>query len=246
MPASEAVNGGRLRPSLVPARSTEVEWLERGHGSADDVAANLAEMWRINRSLGGLRALTRHLYPRLLARRGLVTVVDLGTGGADVPAAIGRWARSRALNVNVVAVDQAARVLDVARTRLAGAPRVELLRADAGCLPLHAGSVDLIISTLFLHHFAPEALVALLRSAMEHVRQGIVMNDLVRGWLPYFAFKLVQPALARNALTRHDGALSVRRAYTPAELRGLAAAAGLPKARVYVHWPWRMTLVADR
>ncbi len=26
----------------------------------------------------------------------------------------------------------------------------------------------------------------------------------------------------------------------------LAAAAGLPKARVYVHWPWRMTLVADR
>jgi len=52
--------------------------------------------------------------------------------------------------------------------------------------------------------------------------------------------------LARHPLTRHDGALSIRRAYTPGELHALALAAGLPQPRVYSHWPWRMTLVVER
>ena len=63
--------------------------------------------------------------------------------------------------------------------------------------------------------------------------------------LPGLAFRLVQPVLARHPFTRHDGQLSIRRAYTPPELRALAAAAGLEGARVYTHWPWRMTLVVD-
>ncbi|MGH2522842.1 MAG: hypothetical protein ACRDH2_10105, partial [Anaerolineales bacterium] len=87
---------------------------------------------------------------------------------------------------------------------------------------------------------------ALLHSAFVIARRGVVMSDLIRGWLPYLSFKLIRPIFARNALTRHDGALSIRRAYTPAELRRLAGAAGMPGARVYAHWPWRMTLVVDK
>lgn len=74
----------------------------------------------------------------------------------------------------------------------------------------------------------------------------MIMCDLVRGWLPLLAFRLVQPVFARHFLTRHDGALSIRRAYTPRELLDLAHAAGLPHARVHTHWPWRMTLVVER
>jgi len=68
----------------------------------------------------------------------------------------------------------------------------------------------------------------------------------VRGWLPYFAFKLASPIFARHPMTRIDGALSVRRAYTPGELLRLARAAGLSQARVVEHFPWRMTLIVDR
>jgi 2-polyprenyl-3-methyl-5-hydroxy-6-metoxy-1,4-benzoquinol methylase len=227
-------------------RSDEVEWLEAGRGSPADVAANLAEMWRINARFGGLRALTLHLYPRLARSAGPLTVLDLGAGGADIPAAIGRWARRRALPLRVVALDRAARVLRVARSRLAGAPDVALLQADAVCLPLPAESVDWIISTLMLHHFPPAALTEMLRSAMRRARRGLVMSDLVRGRLPSLAFACLQPLLARNALTRHDGALSIRRAYTPAELHAIAMRAGLPRAAIHVHFPWRMTLVAER
>ena len=86
----------------------------------------------------------------------------------------------------------------------------------------------------------------LLQASYETARRGLIMTDLVRGWLPYYAFKLVQPVFARNFLTRQDGATSIRRAYKPRELLALAEAAGLQGARVYPHGPWRMTLVVDR
>ena len=230
------------------SRVDETEWLDRGQGSAADVAANLDEMWRLNRWLGGLSALTRHLYPRLRAASasGPSSVLDLGTGSAQVPLAIARWARDHHRAVNVYGVDWAARNLDAARRRTRGDPQVGLLLADTQRLPLAEHSVDYVISSLFLHHFQPEPAVELLHAAFRVARRALIMTDLVRGRLPWLAFTLVQPVLARHPFTRHDGRLSIRRAYTPAELRGLAASAGLPAARVYTHWPWRMTLVVER
>jgi SAM-dependent methyltransferase len=226
-------------------RVDESEWLDQGRGSAADVAANLDEMWRVNRWLGGFSALTRHLYPRLRASTEPCTVLDLGTGSAQVPLAIARWARDHHAAVNVYGLDWAVRNLSVARHRTCGCEQISLMQADAQRLPLAEHSADFVISSLFLHHFAPGQAAELLRTAYATARRALIMTDLVRGVLPRLAFNLVQPALARHPLTRHDGSLSIRRAYTPAELLGLAATAGLPGARVYAHWPWRMTLVAD-
>ena len=232
--------------SLVQPRVEQPEKLDQGEGSADDVAENLAEMWRTNRYLGGLLALTRHLYPRLAAHRGSATVLDLGTGGADIPAAIVRWAQSRGFDVTVVGIDWAARNLAVARKRLGASSAVKLIRADALRLPLARSGVDYVISSLFLHHFRPSELVEVLRSAFECARRGVVMTDLRRGRLPLAGFHLIRPIFARNVLTRYDGAVSIRRAYTPSEIMALASEAGLPQAHIACHWPWRMTLVVDR
>ena len=243
--AYKILYGSKTSPVTVQ-RLDQPEWLDEGRGSDADVAANLEEMWRINLRLGGLRALTRHLYPRLMAAAGPLTLLDLGTGSAHLPLALASWARAKDRTLHVCGIDWAPRNLAVARHKVIEQPNVSLLQADASRLPLRTGGVDFVVSSLFLHHFAPGAAVELLRSAAAVARRSVIMSDLVRGRLPWLAFKLVQPAFARQALTRHDGALSIRRAYTPAELRELAAAAGLRGARVYEHWPWRMTLVADR
>ncbi|MEP7358196.1 MAG: methyltransferase domain-containing protein, partial [Anaerolineales bacterium] len=211
-------------------RDDQPEWLDQGRGSPRDVAINLAEMARINRWLGGLPALTRHLYPRILAAASPVTVLDLGTGSAEFPARLAAWARARGRDVRVIAVDWAARNLAVARRHARAG--VSLLQADALQPPLPAGGVDFVISSLFLHHFAPAAAADLLRGAARLARRAVIMTDLVRGRLPMLAFRLVRPIFARHPLTSHDGLLSIRRAYVPRELRALAAAAGLAGARV--------------
>jgi SAM-dependent methyltransferase len=220
--------------------------LDLGCGNASDVARNLREMEQTNRYLGGYRALTRHLFPRLAAAGNPVSVLDIGTGRAGLPRLIAEWGRRHKVAVSVLAVDRAARHLAVAAAFAQPYPEIMLVRADGHCLPLPCRSADYTVSSLVLHHCAPESLVRLLQAGYEISRRGLIMTDLVRGWLPYFAFKLVQPVFARNFLTRRDGATSIRRAYKPRELLALAQAAGLHAARVYTHGPWRMTLVVDR
>ena len=228
------------------SRIDEIELLDAGYGTPHDVAANLAEMARLNHWLGGYRALTHYLYPRLAACAGPVTLLDLGTGSADLPVRLAAWAGRRGIDLHAWGLDRAPRHLSVAAARIRGCPGAAVLAADAGRLPFAPASADFVISSLFMHHFAPGELAAWLRDAAAVARVSLIMSDLVRSRAAYVAFRLLPPLVAGNFLTRHDGAVSIRRAYRPAELQAIARAAGLSQARVYVHWPWRMTLVVDK
>lgn len=232
--------------NLAGRRAEQEELLDLGQGTSQEVAENLAEMQRINDVLGGTRALTRHLFPRLLLHEGPVTVLDLGSGGGGLPLALVHWAQRVGLPLRVLAVDWSARNLKIAAQLASKRPEIRLVQADARYLPLGPVQVDYVISSLFMHHLAPDTLSWVLQQAYALTREAVIMSDLVRGWLPYLAFKLLQPIFARNYLTRHDGALSVRRAYTPAELSRLALHAGLPDTHIYTHFPWRMTLVVQK
>lgn len=236
---------------LIPERRNQEELLDLGAGTQHDVEESLRDLWHINRYLGGIPPLTRHLFPRLRAHHGLVTVVDIGAGSGEIAALITRWAARHKIALRLIAFDLSMRHLDIARTVAASAlaaemPALRLVQADVGHLPLGAGTADYLISSLFLHHFSPEQVVAILRDTFAHARCGIIMSDTQRGWLPLIAFKLLQPIFARSYITRFDGAASVRRAYTPAEFRALALEAGLTNVRVTRHFPFRMTLTADK
>jgi len=242
----DGLNQIGTRAFLVPERSTQPELLDLGKGSARDVQANLTEMWRMNRAFGGVAALTSHLFPALRRAPKPLTLVDVGTGSAALPRYIAQWACQNKLELEIYAVDISGRNLDFARRSKLPNPNVHLVQADAAKLPFATNAVDYYISSLFLHHFAPVEVIQLLRVIYHHARRGIILSDLVRHYLPLAAFRLIQPVFARNYLTRHDGVVSIRRAYTPSELRMLAHKAGISKAQVFKHFPWRMTLTAEK
>lgn len=235
---------------LVPSRIDQPELLDSGIGSQSDVRQNLADLWRINRHLGGLSSLKRHLYPRLRNSTHRLVCLDIGTGSAQIPLKIEQWAKRHNLQLEMLALDFSARNLRVGQQHLTSTPlsHILLIQANAHVLPFAPNSVDYVISSLFLHHLNPEQVLAFLRSAFRIARKGLIMTDLTRGWLPLVAFKIIQPIFARSYLTRYDGAVSIRRAYTRAELLSLAKTADLPNASisVYPNWPWRMTLIAEK
>jgi SAM-dependent methyltransferase len=231
----------------IPERQDRAELLDLGVGTPQDVKDNFADLRRINRYLGGVSALTRHLYPALVSlqhSRDSITVLDLGTGSAEIPLAVADWVSLRHLELRIIGLDLSTRNLALADAEAGARPNIDLLQANALQLPFGAGSCDIVTSSLFLHHLAPDSVVEVLQAAFHCARHGLVMSDLVRGWLPLFAFWLVRPIFARNFLTRHDGMVSIRRAYSPDELSRLARQAGLKNVHVFTHWPWRMTLVA--
>jgi hypothetical protein len=229
----------------MPARIDQPELLDQGIGTDEDVKANFADLWRINRYLGGVQAITQHLYPRLLAHAGTTTLIDIGVGSGDMDRVIRNWAHQHHIALNLWGLDLSARNLMLTRDA-ADSHFDTRIQADAMHLPFKAAGVDYYISSLFLHHLAPDNVKKLLSATFQSANRGIIMSDLSRGWLPQIAFKLGQPIFARNFLTQHDGMASIRRAYTPDELLHLAQAAGLANARVYRHWGWRMTLVAEK
>jgi SAM-dependent methyltransferase len=231
--------------ALIPERKEQEELLDLGEGSPADVRQSLADLWRINRFLGGLGSVTRHLTPYLQADQP-TTIADLGTGAGQIAAYIARWASRRNRPVRVIAVDFSARNLTVARRYTQADSAVCLLEANALHLPFAPNSIDVVMSSLFMHHFAPDLLIDLLRESFSAARHALVMSDLTRGYLPMAAFKLAQPIFARSYITRFDGMVSIRRAYTPAEMHEMAIQAGLTNVRIYRHWAWRMTLVAEK
>lgn len=229
---------------LVPARRDVPELLDQGIGTLEDVRDNLHEMARLNHVFGGVASLTRHLYPLIRSTAGAVRVVDVGAGSASVARHVAAWSRRETQSVTVIPLDIAARNLSIAREHVADQTGVHLLHADGFALPFAKNGVDFIISSLLLHHFAPDPLVGLLRELWSRARRGVVLSDLVRGYVPLIAFRAIQPIFARHYLTAHDGYRSIQRAYTPDELRQLALAAGIESAQVHTHFPYRMTLVA--
>ena len=218
--------------------------LDLGAGNLTDVRANLHEMWRINRAFAGVESLVRHLR---VSRQQPMRIVDLGTGSGKLASYLTQhWAKKHRVALQLYPIDLVARHLTIARENTTTESNVQLIQANALALPFANESVDYFISSLFMHHFAPSELVKLLRDLYRVARRGIVMSDLVRGYAPLMGFKLIQPLFARHYLTRHDGTLSIKRAYTPSELLSLAQQAGLTRARIYRYFPWRMTLVAEK
>jgi hypothetical protein len=67
----------------------------------------------------------------------------------------------------------------------------------------------------------------MLRELRRVARLGVVVNDLDRSMPAWIGAWLLVRVASRNRYTRHDGPLSVRRAYRAAEVTPMAAATGL-------------------
>jgi 2-polyprenyl-3-methyl-5-hydroxy-6-metoxy-1,4-benzoquinol methylase len=194
-----------------------------------DLVRSLGDVARLNGVFGGRLVTLRHVR-RFLARYPPdrpVTVLDVGTGSADIPRALVRWARRAGRSLRVIALDLDAATLAVARRATDGYGEITFVRADALALPFRPESVDLAISALTLHHLEPAAAAAYLAAMDAVARAGLVVNDLARSRTALILVWLATRVLACGRLSRHDGPLSVKRAYTPDEVRGLCARAGL-------------------
>jgi len=205
-------------------------------GPLDDpvgLAGNLRDLRRINRWLGGV-ALSATAIEALAAHRAELTLLDVGTGGADIPLGLLRWADRRGRRLSVVGIDSRAEVLAAAvraNPASASTDRLKLHVGDGRSLPYPDRSFDVAHVSLVVHHLEPEAAVELFRELARVARLGVIVNDLDRGRLAWVGAWLLGHLLTGNRYTRHDAPLSVRRAYRASEMTDLLRAAGLGPVR---------------
>lgn len=234
----------RIVPSL--PRSSAHELLDQPELDPDELTANLRDIRRVNRFLGGTSTVLTHL-PALIEnvpRDQTVTVLDLATGSGDIPLALSGWARANGRSLAITASDYSPEILAVAARHIAGWPEISLARHDARAVAEPDSSFDVVLCSLALHHFAPDDATLVLREMRRLARIGFIVNDLRRSRLGYVAAWIAAHATTRNRLTRHDAPLSVLRAYTTDELRDLLVQAGTTDATVQTHAWFRLAAVA--
>jgi SAM-dependent methyltransferase len=186
----------------------------------------LRRLEQINRWFGGAAAL-RTAAERLGLLQGTkpLLLADLATGFADHPRRLIAWASEKGVPLAIVAVDRHGETLRLAREATPAGTPIFFVQADATRLPFKDGACDAALCTLALHHFSEDDAIAVLREA-KRIGHAAAAIDLVRGRLAYAATWLLTQIWMTDPLTRHDGRLSIWRAFTGAELRHLAEKAG--------------------
>jgi ubiquinone/menaquinone biosynthesis C-methylase UbiE len=221
------------------SRADGVELLDSGRLSPLEVEQNLADLARLNRLPGGTAASVTGVR-RLLGTLRAARILDVGTGRGDIPLAFADRAwRSVGVDVNP-------EVLHVARRETARQPLIEIVEGDARSLPFDDGAFDVAHCSLLSHHLEPDEVVTSLRELSRVARHGVVVNDLTRGIWPFCATGATIMVFGRSRVTRSDGLLSARRAYTLDELDVLLAEAGLVTRWRSSRWVPRVVTAASK
>lgn len=219
------------------------ELLDAPHHDAAELEQSLDQVAEVNRLLGGTRAILRTL-ERAAPGTGAITILDVGTGSADIPIAVQQWAQKRSRNVSVTAVDLHPQMTALAARRTQHLPAVHIRQGDALDLPFDDDAFDIVLLSLTLHHFEHGDQLRALRSAARVARRAVIVNELERCMPNYIGARILARTRWRsNRLTRHDGPLSVLRAFTKPELRSIADEAGLHVVSLERFWFYRLVMV---
>lgn len=213
----------------------------------DDPALDPASHARALRGLARLNwwsASPQILWPpilRWLRRHGRrqAAILDVATGGGDVPLALWRLANLAGLDLRIAGCDRSAQAVDYARqqARRAGAD-AEFFVLDAQAMPLPSG-YDVVMCSLFLHHLEQDQAIGVMRR-MGEAASGLAMaNDLERSVMGLALAYAGTRLLSRSPVVHTDGPRSVRAAFSVDEVSSIAAQAGWQRVAVSRHWPCR-------
>lgn len=221
---------------LTPRRRRGVEILD--DPSTDPVVRerSLSDVRISNQLLGGTRAVLTEIARLLPSLGATATLLDVGTGLADIPARARTLAKRHGVALATFGVDEAESLARTNARTLDGS-----LCGDARQLPFASHSVDIVTCSQVLHHFEDRELAVILTELNRVARRAVIVSDLRRSWLAAAGFWCVSTVLRFHPVTRHDGVVSVLRGFTARELRDAAAGATRYTPTVRRHLGYRLT-----
>lgn len=199
--------------------------------------AVLKDLARVNSWTLAARPTLRFLHR---ATKGMTSfsLVDVGSGEGGMLRRIAAWAARRGLRVELTGVDLNPKSEGVARALTPAGLGITYRTGDYRDL----GPFDFAISSLVAHHMTDGELSDFLQWMEATARRGWFINDLHRHALAYLGFPLLAGLLRVHPIVRHDGRLSIARAFRRDDWARLLAEAAIPADQVLVrrHFPFRL------
>ena len=190
----------------------------------------------INRFLGG-NSVTINGLKKLLKnqpKNKTITIVDLGCGNGDILRDISKFGRKNNYSFKLIGIDANLAATEYAKELSKEYSELSFKTMDILSEDFKKQSYDVVLCTLFLHHFKNEELISFLKTTTDKATIGVVVNDLHRHKLAYYLFKLIG-FFIKNKMVRQDGLTSVLRAFKRKDLENIAKEI---KVHFSIEWKW--------
>ncbi|MBK5278086.1 MAG: methyltransferase domain-containing protein [Bacteroidia bacterium] len=215
------------------------------HGKVVD--QTLRELDVINHWLGG-NAATLNGLKKLLHKvdpKKTTSIVDLGCGSGEMLKLIAKQAKKEGRLVAHVGIDANPSIVAFAKEHSTAHGNIEFEAQNIFSKEFQERKFDVVLTTLFLHHFDSEQLIALFKQLKTQAEIGIVVNDLHRHPLAYYSIKLLTRFFSRSSMVQYDAPLSVLRAFKKQELITILKQAGIHNYTLKWKWAFRWQIIIN-
>ena len=217
-------------------RSAEREWMETEPATPDDFARCLGDLATVNR-LTLAHGPTLRWLARAVGPASAFSVLDVGSGEGDMLRAIAAWARRRGRRAALEGIDLDPSSQLAAEAQTAAGSGIAYRTGDIFAYRPEPPP-DFVVSSLVAHHMTDAEIVAFLRWMEATAVRGWFVNDLHRSAVAYHGFRALAAAMRWHRFVRHDGPLSIARAFRRPDWERLLAEAGVA-AEIRWEFPFR-------
>ncbi|MEM7548369.1 MAG: methyltransferase domain-containing protein [Bacteroidota bacterium] len=227
-------------------RSNHEEIMDDLNCSGEVVEQTLKELDIINKLLGG-NPITIKTVVHLVKdrdRNTSLTIVDMGCGSGDMLRKIYQVLKGKGFtNLKLIGIDANPNIIEYAKQNTKQENPIQYVCEDVTLKKSLNEPVDLIISTLFTHHFSQTELISLLKHWKKEARLAVVINDLHRNRIAYYSIKWLTAIFSKSSMVKNDGPLSVLRGFSKSELKNVLKKAELDTFELAWKWAFRWKLI---
>jgi len=230
-------------------RSRELELMDDLNLSGEALRKNLDELEIINHWLGGNKVVTNALtqilrkVPELKTANQPLQIADIGCGGGGILRVVARWAQRQQLKVALTGIDANDFMVNYAREKCGGYPNIRIVQENIYGPDFQKRRFDVIICSLFCHHFTSEELVTMWQQLYRQADRAVIINDLHRHPLAYYSIKWLTKLFSGSYLVKNDAPLSVLRAFRKSEIKEILTKSDINKYQLRWQWAFRWQLI---
>ena len=225
---------------MLEERSHQKELLDAEDIPTADLYQNLRELDRINTLLGGYD-ITFSALKKIIQPDKSYTLIDIGCGGGDTLKHIQRWQTRQHLNLSLIGIDLKPDCIAYA-SQHNPAYNTQYICDDYRNMFLHVHDIDIIHACLFCHHLSEKQLLELIHFSLErHIT--LVINDLERNPIAYYAIKTLTHLFSKSYLVKNDAPLSVARGFKKKEWSSIITKAGAKHFSIKNKWAFRHEII---
>jgi len=204
-----------------------------------DLYQNLKELNTINKLLGGY-SISFNALNKILIKNKVFTLVDIGCGGGDTLKQIENWNKKQNFSLNLLGVDLKQTCINYSIKN--NSPKIKFICDDYRNVLNHIPKIDVLHACLFCHHLKEIEIIELIKFCNYH-KITLIINDLERNAIAYFAIKFLTSVFSKSYLVKNDAPLSVLRGFKKREWELILQQSNSKNYSVKYKWAFRHEVI---